>query len=186
MEIQNHLELIIDTLNKSIQNYDTVWYLNNPDSEEEFKAIDKSPFLKGTSYSLWKLCIIDLHKIFSESKHDQISLYNLFINIERKQYSSHQINKELLTKWRNDINTNKLSIDKVKFLRNKLYAHTDTNVKEDVDLYFREVQQLFEVAQRILTDFYSAAFETHLDHYRDPNYHNGQWDVKAMIKALKC
>ena len=61
-------------------NFEITKYFNNPKTEEEFKITKKSIFFRYVSGSMWRLCIIDHHKLISSSKNDKLSLGKLLIN----------------------------------------------------------------------------------------------------------
>lgn len=181
MDLKENISIVWDTLVKSKVNYDIVKYLNSPTTKEEFEIIKRSIFFTTTAYSLWKLCIIDLHKLFSNSRNDKISIKKLIENIETRDAKEHKITKETISKWNIEITKNETSINTIKYLRDKLYAHSDLNVDKDKELYFNEVLQLLKVAETILMDINRISFDTHLICFPEPDYHNGKCEVNALI-----
>ena len=117
-------------------------------------------FLKRTRDSLWLLAMIELAKLFGQSKQNDHFSIPIFISELRKFH--------LTSKWKHLITSAELKqcsiqfknaeirtrIDKLKELRNQHLAHTDKNPDNNiynVKFYFEDSMYLIEQAEEIIT-----------------------------------
>ncbi len=182
-DLENTIDLMWHTIKKCKANYNAARYLNYPDNEEVLTFVIQSDFFYNVAYSLWKLCIIDLHKIYSRSNGDKISLDKLMKNLENKHYANHKIPFSNINEWKDEIRSCDQSIKKVYLMRNKFYAHTDLNPVE-VNLYFLEVANLISLAEKILNSIITLSF--------DPNGYSdyigltsGEREIALLLRLKK-
>lgn len=185
MDLEKNLKLIWQTLLTCKMNYDVVYYLNTTSSQEELDIIRKSSFFRNTSNSLWKLVGIDIHKLFSESNQDKTSLKKLINKLKNKEYTGHNIESHKIDDWEKEIMANRIAIQKIRVLRNKLYAHTDPNSEINFDLYFKEVLDLILLCEKILVEIYSTSMDIHLMCFPHSLKHTGELEVQRLVSEKK-
>lgn len=136
-------------------------YFYKPETNEEKNYIDSSQELKYIRFSLWKLGVIEIHKILSHSKKDVYSLWNLMYNLQNGKYLNHGISKDIISSWQTNLKSTKRTLAKISALRNKNYAHTDagSSPKEN-DITFEEVEVVLKIIESVIRDVYSHAFES--------------------------
>jgi len=136
-------------------------YFYKPDTDDERNFIHSSKELKYIRFSLWKLGIIEIHKILSHSKNDVYSLWNLMNNLENGKYVHHGISKDVVSTWQTNLKTTKKTLAKISLLRNKNYAHTDSGSKsKESDITFEEVEVVLKIIESVIRDVYSHAFKS--------------------------
>lgn len=136
-------------------------YFYKPDTDDERNFISSSKELKYIRFSLWKLGIIEIHKILSHSKNDTYSLWNLMKNLENEKYVNHGISKDVISTWQTNLKATKKTLAKISLLRNKNYAHTDSgNKPKESDITFEEVEVVLKIIESVIRDVYSHAFES--------------------------
>lgn len=136
-------------------------YFYKPDTPEEQDYINSSHELKYIRYSLWKLAVIEIHKILSHSKNDEFSLWNLMKNLNSDKYLNHKISEEVLLSWKNRLSAGENTLEKIKFLRNKVYAHTDSRIlAKETDITFEEFEKVMAIIESVIRDVHNFAFES--------------------------
>ena len=119
-EFERYREVLYNTIFTARANYEITWIFNN--SKDRPKYIDVlneyQGFFKTCMYATMSTMIVSCYKLLERGK-DKITLSNL---IKRAEYLS--IDKKI-EKTEFDAHTNDATIiwDKVKILRNNLYAH---------------------------------------------------------------
>lgn len=185
-ELKNHVKEIFLINEKCRINFEITKYFNNPKTEEEFNFIKKSTFFRHVSGSMWRLCVIDLYKLYSFSKNDKLSLRNLFNKLKNKQYLNHGINPQRIVIWEKLLLEKGSSIEKVRILRNKLYAHTEVNFKvQEFELYFAEVEGLMNVIDVIIKEIYEQSFNSSLDLSHHFSKYNGEQVIRDLVGYRK-
>ena len=77
----------------------------------------------------------------------------------------------------------KNSIEKVRVLRNKLYAHTEVYFNsQEFELYFVEVQVLMNVIDVIINEIYERSFDSYLDLSHHFSKYNGEHVIKDLVE----
>lgn len=156
-EIKIKLNKTISILNDSKILERDSYKIITTDSSEKFTIIDNNDFLKNITLSLWKLSIIELHKLFG-GKNDNFKISKLLTDILETQEKSEwcdlitKIELENLQKKMESLETIK-NIENLKYIRDKYYAHSDENPKKSIYeiKYFHESSNyLIQLADNIL------------------------------------
>ncbi|WP_118194687.1 AbiU2 domain-containing protein [Albibacterium indicum] len=180
MTLRENIWGIWETLERSRYNFECTKYLNNPETEEEFNCIKGSIYLRNIAGSLWRICIIDFHKIVSGSPNDDLCISKLINKIKNNNYRGHNISPAMVCLWQDSLEKNKKAIGLIRTLRNKLFAHTDIGFVETPDVTFSEIFPVYEMVEVIIKDVYKYAFDTHADLSRRYADDHG----KRMIKMI--
>lgn len=136
-------------------------YLYKPETDDEREYMSFSKELQYIRFSLWKLGIIEIHKILSGSKNDVYSLWNLMKSLENGKYSAHGISKNVILSWKSSLKSAEITLSKISLLRNKRYAHTDRKVEiKEKDITFEEVEAILKFIESVIKDVYSHAFKS--------------------------
>lgn len=141
------------------------FYLYEPDTQEEQSFVDRSIDFKYFRLILWKMSIIELVKLFSDpTKSKSGDRYDLMRFINKLKGQGHlyhnEINEETILNWENQINDCEIVINKILTLRDKLYAHTDSNADnfKKMEITFEEIERLITIVETIIKDVYFLVF----------------------------
>lgn len=160
-------------------------YLHKPDTKEEVEYLGCSRHFKFLRHSLWRLSIIELHKLLNKSDRDFYNLFTFIKNLESNNYLGHNVPTEIITDWRNTLCSKKGITKKILLLRNKLYAHTDPNLdKLLVDITFEEVQELITVVEKVIKGIYYNSFQSAIS-IETPVFERGRFDIIKILAKEK-
>lgn len=180
MNLKDHIWLIWETLERSHINFESTKYLNSPHTEDEFNFVRGSLYFKNIAGSLWRICVIDLHKVISISRNDSFSLKKLINKLKDGHYHGHNIPMSAIIQWELAIEENDVTIKKLLTLRNKLFAHTDVEFVDERDVTFSEVSEIYAMIETIISDVYFCAFDSHADLTHRFSKENGQNEIKIL------
>lgn len=144
-------------------------YLHQPASVDEVKYIHESLDFLYFRHVLWRMCIIDLSKLYSYNpQSNHFNLHSLLKKVKSGGvYNLLYSNEPRVVSWEKSIESHETAISRVNTLRNKVYAHTDRDfgsIKSGtLDLSFAEIQPLIDLAEEILVVLFSEVFGAHLD-----------------------
>ncbi|MFD1771211.1 AbiU2 domain-containing protein [Sphingobacterium suaedae] len=147
------------------------------DPEINIEIIDylvtrESPVYAELSRKSWVLFVLEITKILSRSKGEKFSigkLYNKLLNKEFKENISLDCFNEVLKVI--DDNDQDSTLNKLKLLRDKFYAHTDDQINiltQDLFPTYNEVWDLMNVIERFLVAIYSeydAGIDLRIDRF---------------------
>ena len=176
----NRREQLKDDLNKItksiitfLQSFEFCYYLNYPKTdnqldEKHLKYITNSGFFSFSRYALWRVTILELHKLTNDNKEtDKYNLHHLLRKLKKGGvYQSLKIDESKINEWETELKKQKESIKQVSNLRFKLYAHTDNNYKNvinDSELTLKATEELINVVVKIIFEIYLIVFDTHFE-----------------------
>ena len=135
-------------------------YLHKPETKDESEYLQNSRHFKFLRHSLWRLSIIELHKLLSKSDKDFYNLWTFIKNLETNIYNQHNVPELIISDWRTTLNSKNSTIKKIMLLRNKIYAHTDPeNDKLIIDITFEEVYDLIQIVEKVIRGIYNHSFD---------------------------
>jgi hypothetical protein len=144
--------------------FDYSYYLYKPETKEEFDYLQKSRDFEFIRQIMWRMSIIELSKLFSSSsKRDRYNLYHLINRFkEPGNYSDISVDKTTLGLWESQLSKNQIVIDKILTLRDKLYAHTDSDSEtfRAMSISFEEVKGLLQIIEDVIKQIYQQVFES--------------------------
>jgi hypothetical protein len=182
-ELRQQLSTIFKIYITAKENYNYCFYLHNPKTSIELEFIEKNSHLKFLRHSLWRITIIELAKLFSNKGNDKFKLNKLISKFwPDGHYSSMNIEPIKIIEWESKIMSKELAIEHVVNLRDKLYAHTDSNTNglEKVDLFFYDIDTLFEIAGAIISDIYQIVFNSQVD-LQTPIFDRNKFDLVNVL-----
>lgn len=172
MNKKNLLKSDLESINKFIitiiQSFEYAYYLHYPEQNYSYdkpksNLISASGFLSFTEYAMWRILIVEIHKLVKDSKSEKFNLFLLLRKLERSgDYRSIGIEHAKVVEWKLALLNKLPSIAKVVTLRSKLYAHTDRDYKDVIknsDLTYEEINELIIVIVKIVSEIQSIAYE---------------------------
>ena len=172
MNKKNLLKSDLESINKFIitilQSFEYAHYLHYPEHNYSYdkpksNLISASGFLTFTEYAMWRILIVEIHKLVKDSKSEKFNLFLLLRKLERSgDYRSIGIEHAKVVEWKLALLNKLPSIAKVVTLRSKLYAHTDRDYKDVIknsDLTYEEINELIIVIVKIVSEIQSIAYE---------------------------
>ncbi|PQJ73608.1 AbiU2 domain-containing protein [Polaribacter butkevichii] len=177
MNKKEQLKKDLDKITKSIvtflQSFEFCYYLNYPKTdnildEKQLKYINNSGFFSFTRYALWRVTIIELHKLTNNNKEtDKYNLHHLIRKLKKGGiYQSLKIDESKISEWETELKKQNKSIEQVSSLRFKLYAHTDNNYENVInnsELTLKKTEELINVLVKIVFEIYLIVFDTHFE-----------------------
>ncbi|MBA7550669.1 hypothetical protein ES705_43192 [subsurface metagenome] len=151
-----------------IANYDDDKFLHKPGTEDEKETIKRNNFLQRTKFNFWMVIIMDLCKLFSERK-EKYCFHKFITQLEINYWDSawkHSIPREVLKDLKKSVNSTKINtiIEKITRLRDKLYAHRDSNLEKhfaNFRIILSELDTLIELGKKIIFEINKYFFDSH-------------------------
>ena len=172
-QLKNDLDKISKSIITFLQSFEFCYYLNYPKSEnnldeKHLNYITNSGFFSFSRYALWRVTILELHKLTNDNKEtEKYNLHHLLRKLKKGGiYQSLKIDELKIDEWQTELNNQMESIEQVGKLRFKLYAHTDHNYKNVIDnseLTLKATEELINVLVKIIFEVYSIVFDTHFE-----------------------
>lgn len=164
-ELKESIWPIWEILTISKDCYEYAFYFHKPETDDESEYLNNSSDFRFIRHMLWRMTIIELSKLFSNSKNRDKFNLNHFINkLKKNQYFGDiGILQEKIENWEKILQDNHKLINNILILRDKIYAHRDPK-KDDfklIDITFQEIEILINLSEEIITEIYSVAFDSH-------------------------
>ena len=141
------------------------YYLHKPDTEKEQEYLKTSRDFKFIAHALWRNAVIELSKLFNESKNrDKFNIFHFIKKLEKNgHFRGFKIAQTKIDDWYIQIEENRKTIDSITKLRDKVYAHTDGPVeKNGLDTpTFEETEKLILIIESVIKEIYSSIFDSH-------------------------
>lgn len=167
-ELNTKLEKILHVYIFAQDAYLYTEYFHHPNTEEELNLVVKSAHstaLLKIMHFMFRTVIIEVSKLFSHSNSDKFQLEKFIQSLSPSgHFRKIGISPDHINQWKQLLADNQKTIDNVLLLRSKLYAHTDDPMTDYnyVDISFKEIKQLLDIAGEILKRIYSDIFQTEL------------------------
>lgn len=143
-------------------------YFHNPDTKEELELVINSAHsrhLHKIMHFMFRSLVSEISKLFSRSENDKFRLESFINSLSSTgHFRNLNVSNEKVKFWQDQLASNKDSIDNIILLRSKLYAHTDNPLTDftNIDISFKEIKSLLDLASIILKEIYSDIFQSHL------------------------
>lgn len=143
-------------------------YFYNPKTDGELELIENSIYKANLSmirHLMFRTLIIEVSKLFSDSKNDKFRLQSLIMSLSKSgHYRSLGVSKEHIIKWNKLLYDNQMIIYSIITLRNKLYAHTDDPFKDynSIGVSFHDIKILLDITSSIIKVLYSDIYDIDL------------------------
>jgi len=146
-------------------------------------------FWASVVYSLDKLIIIDLSKLFEQRNEWQEKRYGKGINLYRlMEFIEDESKKNDIEK---KINEEISKIESIKGWRDKLIAHEDEDVFLNMDSFYEEyslkhadIEDLIELSKKILGDITTTVTKEGHSYTFETFRREGDLDIKTIMKKL--
>jgi len=182
-QFNKELGKITDIFFGARENFNYCYYLHKPNTKIEAEYLDVDRDLKFIRHSLWRLSIIELAQLFSNRKNDKLNL-NKFLSklVTNGYYSGLAVDQNKIWEWQTLIINKDSLIKKIIALRDKIYAHTDPDNEQyrEIEIYLKEIEELFEIVASVITELYSSVLKTTLL-LRGPVFERNRFN---MVKTL--
>lgn len=137
-------------------------YMYSPKSENELKYINESKDFRYIRHLLFRVTIIELSKIFRESKGtDRFNIFHLFNKLKPSgHFKSIKFPNRKLVEYEALLKEDDL-ISQIINLRDKIYAHTDSNIDklETSKITFSALENLIQKTERIINEIFEIALD---------------------------
>lgn len=187
-ELRQEIQIIWEILTLAKECYSYSNYIRNPETIQEIKYIAKSRDFRFMSHAFWRLCIIELSKLFSNNNDTHKFNINKLISKLKSDghYRSLKFNQTAISLWEQKIKDNCNAIEIVQKLRNEVYSHKDRNSNLDYanDLTFKEVANLIQIVSEIVKSIYSECFDTDAL-VRTVYFHDGRFNIIKILAEEK-
>jgi len=183
-EISSEILSIWKILTYAKECFQYSYYLHKPDTKEEIDYLNRSRDFKFIAHTLWEYTVIQLSKLFSESsKRDRYNISHFISKLKPNgHFGNMKISETIINKWENQIAANQVTINNILTLRDKVYAHTDSNWDDynNIEITFKQTEQLIEIVETIIFDIYTIVLDTH-PVMNTPFFRKGRFNI---IKVL--
>lgn len=143
------------------------YYFHNPNTSEEAEYLDKHRELGFIRHILWRMTIIELSKLYSNSsERDRYNLKHFISKLKKGGYFGDMgISQASIEKWELALSVNQNQIKNILTLRDKIYAHTDPRRDDNntIDLSFQDIEVLIKLAEDIIKEIYIVVFDADAD-----------------------
>ncbi|GBF19535.1 MULTISPECIES: AbiU2 domain-containing protein [Arenibacter] len=141
------------------------FYLHKPDTKEEFEYLRMSRDFQFIAHALWRNAVIELSKLFNDSKNrDKFNIFHFIKKLDKNGYfRSFEISQTKIDSWYKQIEESRETIDLITGLRDKVYAHTDGLIdKNGLDTpTFEQTEKLIDIVESVIKEIYSSIFDAH-------------------------
>jgi len=149
-------------------NYDDYKFLQKPDTLVEIETVKKNNFLQRTKFNFWMIIVIDLCKLFTDRK-EKYGFHKLVTIIEQDYWNSswkRVMPRNVIQDLKHSLNSKetKIIIEKVTRLRDKLYAHRDSDLEKhfkDFRITLIEINFLLDLGKKIIFEINKYFFDSH-------------------------
>lgn len=170
--------------------YSIAKYFFYPETKEELQVVRRDPFFYYTANSSWAMVVLDLCKIFSQSKNQKYNLFKVLNSLltepENKDILD-ALSRDFVTENITVLNSMTPTIEKLETLRNKFYAHLDDLSLNLITLdnpTFVETERLFDIIELIVSEIGSKVYDA--DYlFRDYDRVNAPSILKDVINQRK-
>lgn len=158
--LSQELEVMCHIMLNAKASFDVVLYFNHED-HNQFKSVNRermsSDFFRFVEVNFFRTTIIELFKLYSPNTQDYYSIYSLKKRFNPgKVYEAFEVSQNLINHINAKLKQSKLEIEKLRDLRNKVYAHNDQEYKKYLGyLNIAEISTLINIAKDILGGIYS-------------------------------
>jgi hypothetical protein len=167
-DLRNRIKIQEEIFSTLIINYGDYKFLQKPDTPTEKETIKKNDFLQRTKFNFWMITIIDLCKLFGSRK-EVFCFHKLVTQLEENYWNSswkHVMPRETIRNLKMAINSKDIQsiIEKVTRLRNKLYAHRDSDFEKHFAgfrITLGEIDILIDLGKRIIFEINKSFFDSH-------------------------
>lgn len=187
-KLKKNIRSIWEILTISKECFEYAFYFHKPETDDESEYLNKSRDFKFIRHILWRMTIIELSKLFRNSKNSDRHNLNHFINqLKRNQYFGDiGVLEEKIQNWEKVLQDNQKLITNILTLRDNVYAHTDPK-KVDfklINISFQEIEILINLSEEIIKEIYSVAFDSDV-RFRAIYFNKDRFDLIKILAEEK-
>lgn len=187
-KLKKNIRSIWEILTISKECFEYAFYFHKPETDDESEYLNKSRDFKFIRHILWRMTIIELSKLFRNSKNSDRHNLNHFINqLKRNQYFGDiGVLEEKIQNWEKVLQDNQKLITNILTLRDNVYAHTDLK-KVDfklINISFQEIEILINLSEEIIKEIYSVAFDSDV-RFRAIYFNKDRFDLIKILAEEK-
>ena len=165
------------------ESFNYCYYMHKPKTDSELQYINESKDFKYIRHLLWRVTIIELAKIFRESKEtDRFNIFHLFNKLKPSgHFKSLQFSDKKLTEYEKSLREDNL-ITQIINLRDKIYAHTDSktdNLETDL-ITFSSLENLIYKTERIINEIFEMTLDTSIL-FDSPVFNRNDFDAFEIL-----
>jgi hypothetical protein len=183
-KLKQDLDSIKITLTIVLQSYEYSKYLYKPNSEEELKFANNSPFFRFTRHTHWRNLVIELAKITSDNVNQSFNIFKLLRKLEKSgDFREFKYSKEKIENWRKELTKHDKTIEEIELLRNRIYSHTDRNKKKIIEnskIDFQITENLISLIILIIKDIYAELLDTYAE-IKPLNYTEKDFNILRIL-----
>lgn len=155
-ELQFEIDNIWSILLKAKECFYFSYYLHKARTTDEQNYIEISSEFKLIREVMWKMSVIELAKLYSNSDSHKFNLHKF---IKKMLDNKVGIDNALINSWSEKIKEHDETIILLKSLRDKLYAHTDRNINLHTEkVTFELFEKLIGITENIIQNIYIIVF----------------------------
>lgn len=187
-ELEENLSKIWDILIYAKDCYQYSFYLYKPETNEESVYLENSQDFKFICHIMWRMAIIEIAKLFSNS--DKRDRYNLMHFISKLKNAGHfgniGIDFKKIENWEEIIILNENLIEEILRLRDKVYAHKDPNMEECIikEISFEKIEILLNLVEDIIREIFITVFDSMVD-FDSPNLSTSRINIIKILAVEK-
>ena len=136
----------------------------SPNEEERFFANHDS-HIRMMRHMIWHYGALELYKVVSQDKNDYTSLKHIINDLKPTgKLSELKCSYEKIKEWDSELKKHKKFLNKLHIARNKIFAHTDQNRKQEenkISIYYHEAFELMNSIEIIIKGIYSEIYNVH-------------------------
>lgn len=130
---------------------------------EKKEALRPFTLLPKIRFAFWNIAVLEIYKLYNQKEH--FSAYHLIdlIMLHFDDLPRHNtIKKETLIKFRSELDNRQPLVRKIKHIRDKYIAHSDSNPDAEIKIKIVDIQDLTDLIKTILEKIGLSFFNTHL------------------------
>ncbi len=163
-ELHTEITQISGILIQAQESLRIVEYLSTPKSDDiDFNRAINSSFMRYTADKYWKILVIELVKLLSNSKSQDYRIPIFISKFESNGiFGDFNVSDNKIAEWKLMISSKSNEITNLSDQRDKLYAHTDRNISDSHfnKLKFEDVKELIQFLQDVLKSIYKEVFHS--------------------------
>ena len=132
----------------------------------------------------WKLYVIEINKLISESSIDTYSIYQLFNSLRIKgRFNSPALTNEELKVYQDELKQHSKFISSLRDLRNYLYAHKNKDRKDEMknsEFMFVDVDALNKSIEKIIKGIGAKLIDTEYI-LKSPGFESKKLDLLRIL-----
>lgn len=165
------------------ESFNYCYYMHKPKSESELQYINESKDFKYIRHLLWRVTIIELAKIFRESKDtDRFNIFHLFNKLKPTgHFKRLKFPNQKLVEYEASLREDNL-ITQIINLRDKIYAHTDskTDNLETNLITFSTLENLIQKTERIINEIFEITLDNSIS-FNSPVFNRNGFDAFEIL-----